>query len=66
MWIWVFSGSREECGWLSNPANGPLSVLIEAVEKIHLMWVSFMDPSARNRRAPFVFFRKPFRITFFC
>lgn len=55
----------EEYGQLSNPANGPLSVLIDAVERTHLTWVSFTQPPPRDRSELFLLlFGKPVQITF--
>lgn len=44
----------EECGQLSSPANGPLSVSLEATERICVMWVNFTQPPPRVRREAFV------------
>lgn len=51
----------EECGQLPSPANSPLSVLLEAIERICVMWVNFTQPPPRVRREAFVLlFQKPF------
>ena len=55
----------EECGQLSSPANGPLSVLIEAIGRIRVMWVSFMQSPPRDRgEALLLLFKNLFWITF--
>lgn len=51
----------EECGQLRSPANGPLSVLLEAIERICVMWVNFTQPPPRVRRKAFILlFQKAF------
>lgn len=44
----------EKCGQLSGSANGPLSILIEAIERIRVMWMSFPQPPPRDRSKAFV------------
>ena len=58
------SGSMEECKELTHPTRDLLRVLIEAIEKIHLIGCN-PPPPPIDRSKPFVFlFKKPFWIPF--
>lgn len=55
-----------ECRQFSNPAIGVLSVLIEALERIPLVWGGFMQSPPRDRSGSFILhFKKSFWTTFF-
>lgn len=75
VYVWSGGGAGEgqgegvklgECRQFSDPAIGVLSVLIEAIERIHLVGGGFMQSPPRDRSGSFILhFKKSFWTTFF-